>query len=207
TLDGSNPTIYSKKYFNPFVFEYKHSPVLLKGMASKNGVNSEPAAFDYKILPPPQVIALTPPDKATSVGLNAVVSATFDLDVKAADLSGVTMKTGGLTVEGISASLTGRVLTIAHPGLSPSRAYIVTIPAGTVRSILYDTVNDLITWQFSTSAGPPPLVNGWAVLAGISNYREINDLNYSDDDARDMYNRLISERWKSERIKLLIDAH
>jgi len=50
-------------------------------------------------------------------------------------------------------------------------------------------------------------VNGWAVLAGISNYREINDLNYSDDDARDMYNRLISERWKSERIKLLIDAH
>ncbi|MFA5385474.1 MAG: chitobiase/beta-hexosaminidase C-terminal domain-containing protein, partial [Eubacteriales bacterium] len=155
TLDGSNPTIYSKKYFNPFVFEYKHNPVLLKGMASKNGVNSEPAAFDYKILPPPQVIALTPPDKATSVGLNAVVSATFDLDVKAGDLSGVTMKTGGLTVEGISASLTGRVLTIAHPGLSPSRAYIVTIPAGTVRSILYDTVNDLITWQFSTSAGPP----------------------------------------------------
>jgi hypothetical protein len=58
TLDGSNPTINSKKYFNPFVFEYKHSPVLVQGIASKNGVNSEPAKFDYKILPPPQVIAV-----------------------------------------------------------------------------------------------------------------------------------------------------
>ena len=50
-------------------------------------------------------------------------------------------------------------------------------------------------------------MNDWAVFVGISNCKEINDLNYNDDDTRDMYNRLISERWKSERIKLLIDAH
>jgi len=53
----------------------------------------------------------------------------------------------------------------------------------------------------------PPEVDKWAVIVGAADYPGwINDLNYPDDDAVDMYNYLISIGYPEDNIKLLIDA-
>lgn len=53
----------------------------------------------------------------------------------------------------------------------------------------------------------PPEVDKWAVIVGAANYPGwINDLNYPDDDAMDMYAYLLSMGYPEDNIKLLIDA-
>jgi hypothetical protein len=53
---------------------------------------------------------------------------------------------------------------------------------------------------------PNPLVNKWAVIIGISDYRgKGNDLQYCDDDAQDMYDYLIDKEYPEGNIKLLKD--
>ena len=61
--------------------------------------------------------------------------------------------------------------------------------------------------------GPRPLPNPvqtperWAIIVGVSDYQYISpDLNYSDDDAISLYNRL-APTWGTDHIKLLIDAN
>jgi len=68
------------------------------------------------------------------------------------------------------------------------------------------TSNWSIYWRFKTPAAPSPSIAGWAVIIGVSDYQQINDLSYADDDAQDMYNRLISEGWKNNQIKVLINS-
>ncbi|RLE15192.1 hypothetical protein DRI96_00280, partial [Candidatus Aerophobetes bacterium] len=47
----------------------------------------------------------------------------------------------------------------------------------------------------------------WAVIAGVSDYLYINDLNYCDDDAQDIYNTLLADpNWNSSHMQLLIDS-
>jgi len=54
---------------------------------------------------------------------------------------------------------------------------------------------------------PNPSVNKWAVVIGISDYLGTqNDLQYCDDDARDMYNYLLAEGYPAGNIKLLLDS-
>jgi hypothetical protein len=56
--------------------------------------------------------------------------------------------------------------------------------------------------------GAPDLsvYNKMAVVIGIADYRgKSNDLQYTDDDAVDMYNYLISRNWPASNIKLLLD--
>jgi hypothetical protein len=45
----------------------------------------------------------------------------------------------------------------------------------------------------------------WAVLVGVSNYQYLNDLNYSDDDAREL-SQSLSPVWGSSHIRLLTDS-
>ncbi|UCF08446.1 MAG: caspase family protein [Thermoplasmata archaeon] len=53
----------------------------------------------------------------------------------------------------------------------------------------------------------PPAVDKWAVVIGIADYKGIgNDLLYTDDDAVDMYNYLISKDYPEDNIKLLLNA-
>ena len=55
---------------------------------------------------------------------------------------------------------------------------------------------------------PPeePTVDKWAVVIGISDYRGSRyDLQYCDDDARDMYNYLLAKGYPASNIKLLLD--
>jgi hypothetical protein len=52
----------------------------------------------------------------------------------------------------------------------------------------------------------PPTVDKWAVIIGISDYKgTAYDLRYCDDDARDMYNYLLSKGYPKGNIKLLLD--
>jgi hypothetical protein len=44
----------------------------------------------------------------------------------------------------------------------------------------------------------------WAVIVGVSEYQSIEDLDYADDGARELY-ELLSPAWGEEHIKLLID--
>ena len=53
----------------------------------------------------------------------------------------------------------------------------------------------------------PPAADKWAVVIGIADYRGSgNDLQYTDDDAVDMYNYLISRGYPAENIKLLLNS-
>jgi hypothetical protein len=55
---------------------------------------------------------------------------------------------------------------------------------------------------------PDPSVDRWAVVIGISDYRGTKyDLRYCDDDARDMYNYLLSKGYPAGNIKLLLDGN
>jgi hypothetical protein len=47
-------------------------------------------------------------------------------------------------------------------------------------------------------------VEYWAVIVGISNYKNIGDLLYSDDDAQDLYDQL-APIWGEDHIKLLVN--
>ena len=65
-------------------------------------------------------------------------------------------------------------------------------------------------WKVKTShlGEVPPETEYYAVIAGISDYMYIDDLNFCDDDAGDIYNRLLNypgTPWTSNHIKLLID--
>lgn len=54
---------------------------------------------------------------------------------------------------------------------------------------------------------PDPSVDKWAVIIGISDYvGKLNDLQYCDDDARDMYNYLLAKGYPAGNIKLLLDG-
>lgn len=53
---------------------------------------------------------------------------------------------------------------------------------------------------------PDPSVDKWAVVIGISDYRgRRNDLQYCDDDAKDMYNYLLARGYPQGNIRLLLD--
>lgn len=52
----------------------------------------------------------------------------------------------------------------------------------------------------------PPTADKWAVVIGIADYQGIfNDLQYTDDDAMDMYNYLLSKGYPKNNIKLLLN--
>ena len=90
-----------------------------------------------------------PADGATGVELDAQVKATFDRDVTAADLSGVKIEVGGAAMEGVAATLDGRVLTVGHSEFAFLKEYTVTVPAGAVQSEA-GVDNDEFSWSFTT---------------------------------------------------------
>ena len=68
-----------------------------------------------------------------------------------------------------------------------------------------DSVPDTLTSDNGKGKPPsPPQVDKWAVIIGIADYQGTgNDLQYPDDDARDMYNYLLSKGYPAANIKLL----
>ena len=61
---------------------------------------------------------------------------------------------------------------------------------------------DTAQWEFGVVEGEK-----WAVIVGNADYDGTgSDLQYTDDDAYDMYNALITHGWQADHIALLIDA-
>ena len=80
----------------------------------------------------PEIKIYKPAPGDNYVQLNAEVSATFNMDVTAVDLEGVRIEKDGVTLNGVSVSLEGRVLKLSHPRFSYRTTYEVIIPAGAV---------------------------------------------------------------------------
>ncbi len=70
-----------------------------------------------------------------------------------------------------------------------------------------------ITVKIYTSSGGgggegDGVVNKYAVIVGISDYKAISDLSYCDEDATDWYNHLVNNLgWSPSNIKVLGDTH
>ena len=90
------------------------------------------------------------------MALDAEVKATFDRDVVEGDLSGVKIEAGGVAMDGVTAALEGRVLTVTHPGFAFYTEYTVTIPAGAVQTEA-GVANDEIVWSFTTKEDDTPV--------------------------------------------------
>lgn len=104
--------------------------------------------FLFQALPleEPQVVSYLPENSATNVAVDAVISATFDVDITAVDLTGITITPNPGSV---SASITGDVLTIAHGDLAFNTIYTVLVPAGAVSAGTVNLASN-IQWSFTT---------------------------------------------------------
>ena len=84
----------------------------------------------------------TPENGATEVATNAPVSVSFSGNITAGDLSGVTISPNP---GGVSASISGAVLTIAHNNFADNTNYTVIIPEAATSEY-----NEAIFWSFTT---------------------------------------------------------
>lgn len=79
-------------------------------------------------------------------------------------------------------------------GLMLFLAFPLVTPAGEILSIRattnVDIESDLTTKSVTTAAVGDGIVNKYAIIVGISDYKVINDLSYCDEDATDWYNYL-----------------
>jgi hypothetical protein len=102
---------------------------------------------------PPTVVSTSPANGDTDVLIDAVVSATFSEDIQEGtnfgdiDIDGAT---------GVSASITGDTLTIAHDDFAYDTTYEVTIPAGAVEDLAGNPLASDYTWSFTTEADDYP---------------------------------------------------
>lgn len=106
-----------------------------------------------------KVDTYTPAEDAKDVALDAVVKVTFDQNITAKNLTKVSIKDEeGNALEGVKATVSGRVLSIAHDGFSYETTYTVSVPKGTVRRSDYQSVeNKEIKWSFTTLKEEPKL--------------------------------------------------
>lgn len=120
--------------------------------ATANVVKAE-AAFRVSLqqVAKPEIELYKPAKGANSVAVDAEISATFNMDVTAVDLSGVKIESDGAALTGVSAALSGRVLEIGHPKLDNDKVYKVSIPGGAVQGET-GLLNDPASWIFKTKA-------------------------------------------------------
>jgi len=113
---------------------------------------------------PPTVSSTSPAADATDVAIDAAVTATFDEDVTAVDLSGIAI--AGAT--GVSATLNEATdtITIAHDDFASLTSYTVTIPAGAVDDLAGNPSAE-ISWSFTTEG---VLVSISALPSSVSLY-------------------------------------
>ncbi|MDD4149004.1 MAG: Ig-like domain-containing protein [Bacteroidales bacterium] len=98
----------------------------------------------------PLPVSFNPVDMATDVTLDAPVSVSFDENIFATDLTGISISPDPGNV---SASIASNVLTIAHDSFAYNTEYTVTIPNASIN----DGSNDLnfdIKWTFTTELDP-----------------------------------------------------
>ncbi len=95
---------------------------------------------------PPTVLSTTPPAAATNVAINVVVSATFSEDIQEGD------NFGGIDISGatgVSPTIDGATLTIAHADFAYEISYTVTVPAGAVKDLAGNPLAEAKVWSFT----------------------------------------------------------
>lgn len=125
----------------------------------------------------PKVASFLPVEDVNNVQPSAEVTVTFNGVVGAADLSGITITPDPGNV---SASLAGKVLTIAHDNFAYGTKYTVTVPAGAIKDYA-----ETISWSFSTVKVEPTLltpVNNAANVAINANVAATFTVNISGSD-------------------------
>lgn len=88
------------------------------------------------------MVSTTPVDNATGTEVSANVFVTFNKGIIANDLTGITISPDPT---GVSASINGSILTIAHNNFDYETTYTVTIPAEAIKDY-----NSEIKWTFTT---------------------------------------------------------
>ena len=100
------------------------------------------------------------------------------------------------------------LIAIAAAPASAVAAAIVLNPdsgtAGVHTVTVSDSVNSAAA-NFAVLHGPKP-AQDWAVIVGVSDYLNLNSLQYADDDAQDIYNRLTGTGWQPANIQLLTNS-
>jgi len=100
----------------------------------------------------PTIVDHFPGKNAEGVSPEIQITAILDKDVDPVDLSKIIIKDHkGKAVIGVNSTLTGRKLTVSHPGLAYETHYTVTIPGNTVRSKSGAVYNRETSWRFSTA--------------------------------------------------------
>ncbi|HPW65904.1 MAG TPA: Ig-like domain-containing protein [Salinivirgaceae bacterium] len=97
----------------------------------------------------PLAISKIPAVNASKVAVDTEISVTFNVDITATDLSGITITPDP---GNISASIDGNKLTIAHDNFANNTIYTVLVPAGTVTDGTSTNENP-VSWYFTTEKG------------------------------------------------------
>lgn len=95
------------------------------------------------------VATYVPADGSVNVPLTATVKAKFNMTVSAVDLREITITTEDGELAGVSAQVSGKVLTISHPDFDYLTEYTVEVPDGAVKSSA-EVTNDSFSWAFTT---------------------------------------------------------
>jgi hypothetical protein len=107
----------------------------------------------------PGVVLVTPAQGATSVGLNATISATFNMAMSAASINTTTFTVvplGGVPVTGTpTLDSTGKVATLVGATLAYGTTYTATITTGAATPGGAELIDNYV-WTFSTAAAPLP---------------------------------------------------
>lgn len=88
----------------------------------------------------------SPADGDDEVALSATVTATFNQNITAGNLSAISFSP---SVGNVSGSISGNVLSIGHAAFAYSTEYTVTIPKSAISNLAYD-----ISWSFTTLPNP-----------------------------------------------------
>jgi len=147
---------------------------------------------------PPTVVSTSPLDAATNVAVDATVSATFDEDIEEGANFGDIAISGAT---GVSASIDGATLTIAHDDFDYETSYTVTIPAGAVNDLDGNPLEEAKVWSFTTGGVVPPsiatitLPAGWNLLSTPIKLDADSDALEQIFDAESQANIEASFRW------------
>lgn len=132
----------------------------------------------------------------TSMGTASTVQVSFEWGTEAGSYGN---STGGQAMTSIGSFSLGLI------GLVPGTTYYYRAKAAGDGDPVY---GDEMSFLTPTDA-PPPGGNCWAVIVGVANYKYggpyEGDLNYTDDDARALYD-VLSPIWGESHVKLLLSA-
>ena len=161
----------------PLAVSTTYTATLTNGITSQGGaplVGNYAWSFTMVIPSVPAVVAVTPPQGATNVGLSAVVSATFNMAMNPSTLNGSTftlLAPGNVAVSGtVTVDPTDTFATFTPTGgmLAYGTTYTATITTGAMSAGSIPLGGNYI-WTFSTQAATVPQIAAVTPIPGAAN--------------------------------------